>query len=554
MRRRRTDDALWSQGARLCAAVRSGTALGLDDSALLDQIARDLAPDVYASYMPPQRPCDALAAAAGPDWDREIDLWTNRLRWSPPSAAATGMALMGSGPTAKRPRMDTGPTDVLVGPDETTGPAAPIVPAYRPVRVPARPPLAVLRLMLPGVPEALLPYVALPDNMDVAPRAVDPDATIMTRRPPLFGVGRATRPTALSDGMDIAPSADPLVGSDAAHYEEIVPFDVQDLIMRRLIEADPQSALALAGTSTRQASLLTHKIERARQQTAAQSLADFGQPTGAIGDYTRARTAFGGDPRDAPLAIALCLMEAFVRFLFEHDRAAGAARRATQRDPRDVDARTSMAQGGQAPHTGDHAFAYDSRLVDQVASDPRLGNLRDRVRAWYQWIETPERERQRHASSNRGILQTLIKEHVGPKGYAPPLARPLERMSNSFVEMNTQGDRCPSGWAQALGHFGAPHKRRMQQVSDLVQADLPRMGRPAWEWARNSIGDYPDEFINRGVREHLRGPCALVAREAPLAMPDFTSVFNMQFFLRPGVVTDKLYAKMASPAIERLLA
>ncbi|AVK77204.1 hypothetical protein pmac_cds_516 [Pandoravirus macleodensis] len=558
MRRRRSDDALWGQGARLCAAARSGAVLGPQDAALLDQIAREAAPGVCVSTTLPQSPCDVLAAAAGSDWVREVDTWVDRLRWSLPGAPAASGTPIGYEPMAKRPRIDAGSTGALLGPNETAGPTAPMMPTYRPVRVPARPPLAVLRAMLPGVPEALLPYVALPDDVDVAPHTVDPDTTTIARRPPLFDVGRATRPTALPDDMDIPPSTDPLVESDSAPYQERVPFDVQDLIMRRLIETDPQSALALAGTSTRQASLLADRIERARQRAAAQSLADFGQPTGAIGDYLRARTAFGGDPRDAPLAIALCLMEAFVRFLFAHHWAIGSASQSTQEIDTEKDTRQDAAggDGRSPPREGDHSFNYGSHLVDQVAADPRLGTLRDRARAWYQWIETPGRELSPgEPGANRGPVQVLMEEYASPgKPYNGPLAEPLR----TPIAVATDGERegPARGQFQPLAVFWAPrHTRTTHKVRQLI--DDGRWGRThgeAWEWARHSMGAYPDEFINAGVRQYLRGPCALVARGTPLAMPDFTSVFNVQFAFRPGTVRDMLYARMASPAIERLLA
>nr|UMO79924.1 hypothetical protein [Pandoravirus aubagnensis] len=550
MRRRRNDDALWSQGARLCAAARSGAALSLEDNALLDQIARDVASDAYVSSAPSQRPCDVLAAAGGPAWVREVDTWMNRLGWSPPSTSTASGALMESGPTAKRPRFDGGSASVLMEPDETARPTGPTMPTYRSVRVSARPPLAVLRAMLPNVPEALLPYVALPDAMNVVPQATVLDTTTTTRRPPLFGVRRVTRPTALPDDMDIPiPSGSP-VESDSAPYQERVPFDVQDLIMRRLIETDPQSALALAGTSTRQASLLADRIERARQRAAAQSLADFGQPAGATGEYMRARTAFGGDPRDAPLAIALCLMEAFARFLLDYDRGALSTGREARQRRTNVGTRHGAAQGGEAPpHMGDYDFVYDSRLVDQVAADPRLGNLRDRVRAWYQWIETPGRERSwGQPEAHRGPIQTLMEGYAGPANDTSALlAAPLVYLPYG-VEISATWSWSAGGWAQPLARFRAPDQRQPQQVSDLVEG-APydnAVHRPrAWEWARDSIGMYPDEFINRGVRQHLRGSCALIARETPLAMPDFTSVFNMQFVLRPTVARDTLYAKNA---------
>ncbi|AVK76053.1 hypothetical protein pneo_cds_446 [Pandoravirus neocaledonia] len=104
-----------------------------------------------------------------------------------------------------------------------------------------------------------------------------------------------------------------------APYEEVFPGELQSAIMRYLIGADPRTAIALGGASASQAALLMDEAERAARRR-AQRTAGARQEASAGEDYVRARAAFGGDPRDAPLATALCLMEAFARFLFETDR------------------------------------------------------------------------------------------------------------------------------------------------------------------------------------------------------------------------------------------
>jgi hypothetical protein len=362
------------------------------------------------------------------------------------------------------------------------------------------------------------------------------------RQQPLGDVARATRAMMLPDddgGPHISSAADRLVESDQSEYEERVPLDVQDAIMRRLIATDPQSALGLAGASTRQASLLRDRIERARQRALPETLPDIGQAPGARGDYVRARTAFGGDPRDAPLAIALCLMEAFARFLFDYDAAYRLALRERARSGRGLSGLTDFVR----PPTQEYPFLYDSRLVDQVASDPRLGNLRDRARAWYQWINT---------TAHDGPIQALIEEYAGPLDrYSALPARPLRRARHGTLLGETIGNRFQPkvlGLAVSRRAFEGP------ELPARIREDLPRPYLASFYRAIPGFGERPEDFLNAGVRRYLRGPCALVASEAPLAMPDFTRVFDVQFIIETYAHHETLFATIRSPAIERLLS
>nr|UMO79925.1 hypothetical protein [Pandoravirus aubagnensis] len=499
MRRPRPAYAHQAAGARICASLWAGGVLDPRDAEVLAEVTRNTAPDARVPPTPLGQ-CAALAAAGGPEWRRQVDAWAAFASLGQPAGVATTVGVsspMGPGPATKR-------------------------------------------------------FRTLTPSADASHQGM----------PPYGGASTAVWPTGLTQGE-----------TALAPYERALPAELQSAIMQYLIEADPRTAIALSGASALQTALLTDEAERVAQRR-AQYIGDVRQGASAAGDYMRARTAFGGDPRDAPLSIALCLMEAFVRFLFDMDKEQDSTLQnidtALANTRRALFGRGARPQGGPPPP---HSLAYSSDLVDAVASDPRLGGLQDRVRAWYEWIETPMRARgisstwqrqnpqsalaalERQPSSRDVPRQGIIQHLMLVYGASAPavLAEPLQPVG-AGVEVGPAHGAPDRVLAQPLVRFKLP-TLDMDHVIDLLHTRPEEQGAfNAEAYFRNLTGATPDEFINRGVRRYLRGTCASVARDTPLAMPDFTSVFEMTFFLRPGIDSDLLMATIRSPAVERLLA
>ncbi|AGO84371.1 hypothetical protein psal_cds_535 [Pandoravirus salinus] len=343
---------------------------------------------------------------------------------------------------------------------------------------------------------------------------------------------RSRQASRLAGALSVAPAAwSSLPGTPPpVPYQEALPAELQDAIIGRLIESDPKSALALGRASALQATILDRAISRTPVPAGKVVLAR--QPAARTNAYLRASAVLGASPGDAPVAVVLCLMEAFVRFLFEY-RPSGASR---------------SGNGTDAP--------YGARLVDLVAADPRLGGPRDRARAWYRWIATtPGIAAARDPQITRLMAEYATTGPADGKGKAPLLLT------------NGRGITVPDDVAVGMA---APRSAEFEVVQPLVLFDiddearrrthdlleeaqsLSRRARAAVLMAHillPQVYGSPERFINEGVRRHMRGLC----RAAEPALPDFTSVFDMRFYIGFWPTGVALMASIGSPAVERLL-
>nr|UMO79848.1 hypothetical protein [Pandoravirus aubagnensis] len=313
------------------------------------------------------------------------------------------------------------------------------------------------------------------------------------------------------------------------HYQETLPVELQDAIARHLVVADPRGALALAGASTQQASIVNSILARAPPTFGAGMARDAPPTPGGMRAYLRAREVLERTPGDAPVAIALCLMEALVRFLFEY------------------------RSGGADVSAVDPDTPYGARLVDLVSADPRLGGPRDRARAWYRWISTTPGI----AAARDPQIARLMAEYAGaPRDRRAPLFLTSGRTITGPDDIAV-GDSVVAHTGDfdvvqplVLLDFGTEARRYMRDVLDKEPLSPQAKARVLMaQFLLPNVYGSPDRFINEGVRRHLRGPCAVAAS----ALPNFTTLFDMRFYIAFWPTGVALMASIGSPAVERLL-
>ncbi|WBR14635.1 hypothetical protein pkur_cds_461 [Pandoravirus kuranda] len=281
------------------------------------------------------------------------------------------------------------------------------------------------------------------------------------------------------------------------------------------------------GASTQQASIVGSALARA--PTALASTVRGAAPSG-MGAYLRAKSLLERTPGDAPIAIALCLMEAFVRFLFEYQPGS---------------AETSVID----PDT-----PYGARLVDLVSADSRLGGPRDRARAWYQWIATTPGI----TVARNPQISNLMAGCAGSPGdrHRAPLFLASGRTITGPDDIAVGDSVAPPSdfdvvQPLVLLRFDEEARRYVRDVLNR-EALSPRAKARAlmaqFLLPRVHYGS-PARFIDEGVRRHLRGPCVAAAS----VLPDFTSVFDTRFYIAFWPTGIALMASIGSPTVERLL-
>jgi hypothetical protein len=342
------------------------------------------------------------------------------------------------------------------------------------------------------------------------------------------------------------------------------------MIMRDLAERDPSAALALAATSRRQTSL----AEALRGILARQSLLG-GSCTATATDYLRASLALGGvrhshhttadvygrsggvplraaSARNTEIAgVVMCLLEAYARFLLA--------------DPDSADERV-LGPGEEADHNG-------SDLVARVAA--RLGQHSPlaRVAAWYEWTVAPYRDPfSRHAP---GVVAWLIETDPiasGGDGHfdrdlVDQHRRLLDDPQRSIAIGPVGGDLIddPIKIQQLTTLFVFRGESGARRLSRLLSNVVSPGDLLSW-WSGYIDGGgiraairSPDAYwgllrgIDRGVRLRLRGRCGDPANSGRLALPAFTSLFEVS---APHIVAAPdalvLMANVWSPGVEAL--
>ncbi|AGO84497.1 hypothetical protein psal_cds_616 [Pandoravirus salinus] len=345
---------------------------------------------------------------------------------------------------------------------------------------------------------------------------------------------------------DQAPPSD-----TAPAYEDRLPTELQCAIMQHLVDDDPRSALSLATTSRHQAAVLESLLPGLARDYQSLVTADGASPT-AIG-YLRARVALGGN--DARAAVLLRLTEGFVRFLFTATqwsrwRGIGASHRAV-RDPRGI---------------GPDVFP-----VDDVISDPSLGDTRHRAQAWYRWLTVrrtaPDRTVDAPCLVDAAFLRRTNGKSDGRARMRPHgLARHLHG-----IELGAGSNFVVPDTAQAVTWFepGADAATSFDALIDLLGLKDERYG---GEWAlrrmrrfgamdddaRGLLGstasrDALSACVDRAVRRHGKGDGDGPLWSGPLRLPDFTTAFRPRFYLVPSTVGVTLAIDIASPDTETLL-
>ncbi|AGO84553.1 hypothetical protein psal_cds_651 [Pandoravirus salinus] len=391
-------------------------------------------------------------------------------------------------------------------------------------------------------------------------------------------------------------------GSLTVAYEEAVPDDVQYEIMRRLLINDPRAALALAATSRHHASLL----EAARGPLARTSalVPATAQYPPAAADYVRAslamrERALGRRRDDASLAmpfvdtapttysvlgIGLCLVEAYARFLLD--------------DPDSADERVPFLGGRLADDVLD-----GEDLVARVTARLDAATPLDRLMVWYEWLTTPYRDR--FAAQPPGQIALLVETDPlasGSDGHfdrdAVDEHRRLLADGRRCMPIGPIDDEEGGGYPTTLFVF---HGRNgAARLSNLFGGSVS--SRDLWSWsthAHASTADVDDDDlyggnadgfagnddsnddrdvdpydglyeilespqalsallrgIDEGVRQRTRGRCADPANTGRLALPPFTSLFQVTNACivtpEPGALA--LMGDVRSRAIESLLA
>jgi hypothetical protein len=242
--------------------------------------------------------------------------------------------------------------------------------------------------------------------------------------------------------------------------------------------------------------------------------------------------------RDA-LIVVLCMMEAYATFLFSHESSA----ESRGLEPAIVSRDLNTIRPG-------------IDLVRRIAASPRLGSLRDRAAAWYQWITTPSYD-PRTAVGPIGYLFSMSPGFYGD-GHASlddvdVLARQLARRG---IEVGSQGVASPiPPTVQPLFYIkGADDRLRFADdaLGGLVSADQLAAwtrGDPTMLAVLTSRKAYAAlrHFVDRRVHRYATEGCA--ARP----LPNFTDLFAMRFYMVPVLGDIVLAGTIESPVVEALL-
>lgn len=238
------------------------------------------------------------------------------------------------------------------------------------------------------------------------------------------------------------------------------------------------------------------------------------------------------------LAVAVCLMEAYVRFLFAHESSA---------ESRGLEP-AAVSRALNTVHPG-------IDLITHIAGSPWLGTLRNRAEAWYRWITVPSRQGQ------GDLIGRLFAASPGFYGdghaLADDVAALTDRLACRGVAVGSQGLTSPiPPTIQPLFYIkGAEDRRRLADdaLGGLVNTDQLA----AWVYRSNAATkavlasreahEALARFVDHQVRRQVRGPCAA----GPL--PHFTDLFALRFSMVPMLGDIVLMGTVESPIVEALL-
>ncbi|AGO84494.1 hypothetical protein psal_cds_615 [Pandoravirus salinus] len=370
----------------------------------------------------------------------------------------------------------------------------------------------------------------------------------------------------------------------ALDYQEALPTELQDAIMRHLAGSDPKSALHLAATSKQQAAVLDRLLPRFVRENPLLVATEGATPTAA--DYLRARIALGAEDTNA--VVLLRLMEGFIRFLFSMREWM------SWRGIRDEHRTATGHCALHATYTSTCdwcSWSYKLFPIDDVLADPLLGDTRQRAQAWYRWLTAPPpiavpndwppddmppadlafMPRMSRTCLNRDLNIWYNRPRASHNG-RPPVPDCLRGPCDYGIEVGNR-DAAATGFtaadtAQAVMFFERYKSSSVAWHRMHVLFDDTRAKRLLGAWTqrdrsaqdietRRLLGSTAarDGFcgtIDGNTLDHIKGVDDRLLGSGPLRLVRFTDAFRPKMYLVPDV--DVFFAMdIASPEIETLL-
>jgi hypothetical protein len=340
-------------------------------------------------------------------------------------------------------------------------------------------------------------------------------------------------------------------------YAHAICPDLQHKIMKTLIQLDPASALRLAASDSQHRAIL-ESLESSVLYVSALMPTDMpitARRLLAANVGLSGRLAGGASPQDWEAAVAVSLMEGFVRYLFTGGRITLAATRVWKES-------TAYAR----------FFDYDTDYAGDTITDIlEKMTLEERVVSLYEWIMKGSFGALLTKNRQSRLRDELLMRHIY-KGYFN--RHDSERYLSDLRAVGVRvGDHPPKSWknSDAVDRLGA-EGRALQPIlvfpqhagqvfpNAIQRAECPLTWRtgPLGETrtapirsldAETAIRDHLDDV----VRQHMTGPCAQIQASGHVALPAFSDFFPGAIYLANTVPDVTLYMDLRSPRIERLL-
>ncbi|AVK76779.1 hypothetical protein pmac_cds_91 [Pandoravirus macleodensis] len=328
----------------------------------------------------------------------------------------------------------------------------------------------------------------------------------------------------------------------ARSYEQTLPLDVQYEIMRRTAQASPQSALDLATASATQRSLL-RSIPARTLAVASGFSAPPGESVSTGLDYARALVAMGAGAGAiaVSLAQALCLMQAFARYVFRDEERLRAG------IPEYYQANTTQSPSNDARSA--ESVLDRLGIIERPTSTPHAVDA-GTVLDWYAWLTAaPGTAARRQWRSEPSPLLTRWLRATGSsgqwrQGIAPDTATPIGP-AGPVVGHDVQpiGRQAGRTMVEVINAHADPSRGPFVSMDDFERWRGTRGRDPVIRRALASpgVGAAFGAYLDERVAANHRGPCLAVQRATGLSLPPFTSVFDVALYAVPGDREDTWY-------------
>jgi hypothetical protein len=365
-------------------------------------------------------------------------------------------------------------------------------------------------------------------------------------------------------------------GADPGNYQDILPLDIQDAIMRLLAQTDARAALSLAATSSAQNVLLLspardlHAIGGLLLQspTSSNNGAGDGEVAPTLGDHVRVLVALGAHSsrRRAAVIQARSLIQAYARIVFGSRRARrlfGMTSDIGLID--DIDPCCIMPIDGHRDERPD---------VLQLMGTTSMGCFgtndleeRDLLQDWYDWLtdaRSPESPLARSWLHGPGAATGRIFGHM------------RESITAIIVYYGVEAGRGAGSVTIDDGDNNSPFYPVMSlsddQLARVITARTQREVSPeslsSWRqdkfWGRDDAvrGMLGSRDVKRAV-EHalseavacqLRGPYRTIEKMTPLRLLPFSDIFDMRVVFAPTHVDTLVFVALRSSLIQAMLS